>query len=520
LENRNLPSKLLGPTLIVIVFSGLNILVGFFTQLLLASHFGTTQEMDVYITASAVPALVNAVLLGSLSVTLIPIYIEYQVHDGRQEAWHIANSFLNLVALVLIVLAIGAMVCSVQIAGFIAPGYGQAAILLTSRLLRIMLPGIVFSGIAGLLAGLSYAHHQFLLPSVALVVNSLTICVITLAFAGRFGIQAVAAGMLAGNIVQCLLFLPWVIRRFDYTLSLDLKNEGVRRILQLSWPLIFASVIFRANIVIDRIIASTLPQGSVSYLGYAYLIVTILLTISTQGISVTIFPLLSKYAASREMDRLKQAFLQGIRLAALMILPLSAVLIALRVPLIQVTFERGEFNHNDTLAVASALVPYLIAMVFMGLGSVVSQGYYVFQDTRTLAKVGVIQIVGYVVYTYLLAGLFSYIGIAIASSMLYGISLLVNFRFLTLRLNRPNMRSEYSVLLRILISASASALAAAWVNALLASLPPIVSLFASGGAAALVYLLLLRYVFAIDDLSMLDIAIRRRIDGLLGKVVP
>jgi len=520
LEDKYPASKLIRSSFIVIFFSGLNIVAGFITQVLLASYFGAGQQMDAYITAASVPTLTNAVLLGSLNVTLVPVFLEYQVRASRQQAWNIASSFLNLAALVLIVVGVGMAALSGQIAHLIAPGYDQTALLFTSRLLQIMLPNIVFSGTAGLLAGLCCAHQQFVLPSAAPVVNSLAIFVITLAFAGRFGIQAVAVGTLAGGIAQCLLYLPWVIRRQGYSFRLDLKDEGVQRIVQLTWPLIAASVIFRANILIDRIIASTLPEGSVSYLGYAYKIITILLAISTQGVSVTIFPLLSQYAASQDMDRLRQAFLQGVRLAALVVLPLSAVLMALRVPVIQVAFERGEFNHNDTSAIAHALVPYLISMVFMGLGSVISQGYYIFQDTRTLAKVGVIQIAGYILYTYLLASLSSYIGIAIASILLYGISLQVNFRFLTLRLGKPNLRSEFAVLLRILVSALASALAAAWIDILLAFLPPLVALIASGSAAAFVYLLLLRYVFPIEDLSILDTAIRRRMGGLLGKVVP
>lgn len=516
LEDKDTTSGLFRSTFIVIFFSGLNIVASFLTQVLLASYFGTRQQMDVYITASSVPTLVNTVLLGSLNVTLVPVFLEYQMRASRQQAWNIASSILNLTALVLIVVGTGMVALSGQIAHLIAPGYDQTALLFTSRLLQIMLLNIVFSGTAGLLAGLCYAHKQFMLPSVAPVINSLTIFVITLAFADRFGIQAVAVGTLVGGIAQCLLYIPWVSRQHGYTLSLDLKNEGVQRIIQLTWPLIAASIIFRANILIDRTIASTLPEGSVSYLGYAYKIITILLAISAQGISITIFPLLSRYAASQDTDRLKQTFLQGIRLAALIVLPLSAVLMALRVPVIQVAFERGKFNPADTQAVASTLIPYLVTLVFMGIASILSQGYYVFQDTRTLAKVGIIQIIAYIFYSYLLAQAYSYVGIAMATCFLYGLSILIHVRFLNTKFGTFNLRQISTSLAQILASSIISGLIAWLLRTILSSVLPFIMLSASSLVAAGGYWITIRYVFKVEESIQVDKIFRQKLGKLLG----
>jgi len=516
LEDRNPPLRLFRSTVIVIFFSGLNIAASFLTQILLASYFGTRQQMDVYITASAVPTLINAVLLGSLNVTLVPVFIEYRVRASRKQAWNIASSVLNLTVLILIILGVGAVALSGQIAHLIAPGYDQAALMLTSHLLQIMLPNIVFSGTAGLLAGLCYAHQQFVLPSVAPVVNSLTIFISTLVFADRFGIQAVAMGTLAGGIAQCLLYLPWFIRQRGYTFRLDLKNEGVQRIIQLTWPLISASIIFRANILIDRIIASTLPEGSVSYLGYAYKIITILLAISTQGVSVSIFPLLSQYAASQDMDRLKQAFLQGIRLATLIVMPLSAVLMALRVPAIQVAFERGEFNPADTQSIARTLTPYLVTLVLMGIASILSQGYYVFQDTRTLAKVGIIQIIAYIIYSYLLAKAYSYVGIAVATCFLYGLSILIHMRFLNIKFGTFNFRQISMSLIQILAASIISGLIAWLLRIILSDALPFIMLSVASLVAAGGYWITIRYAFKVEESMQVDKILRQKLSELLG----
>ena len=77
---------LLKSTLQITIFSILGILVSFVTQMIIAANFGATIERDAYFAAVVVPTYITTVLLGSLTVTFIPIFIEYEIKKSREEA--------------------------------------------------------------------------------------------------------------------------------------------------------------------------------------------------------------------------------------------------------------------------------------------------------------------------------------------------------------------------------------------------------------------------------------------------
>ncbi|GAI07969.1 unnamed protein product, partial [marine sediment metagenome] len=96
--------------------------------------------------------------------------------------------------------------------------------------------------------------------------------------------------------------------------------------------------------------------------------------------------------------------------------PIAMVFAVLRVPIIQVVFERGAFDHRTTLAVADVLMILLIAFIFFGLGNVVGRGFYISQKTRLAATLGVVGTIIYVLLAHFLAKSLSYRGLGIAYS--------------------------------------------------------------------------------------------------------
>src|SRR5947209_4112996 len=93
-------------TAIIAVFTLVSRLVGFFRELLLASHFGAGTTLDIYYTAFRLPDTVyNLLILGTLSVAFIPVFNEYYLKD-RAQAQRIANSVLNSSALIMFLICV------------------------------------------------------------------------------------------------------------------------------------------------------------------------------------------------------------------------------------------------------------------------------------------------------------------------------------------------------------------------------------------------------------------------------
>lgn len=414
------------PTLQITVFSILGILVSFVTQIIIAAKFGATMERDAYFAAVVVPTYVTTVLVGSLTVTFVPIFIEYETKKNKEEAWKVASIFTNLTFLVLFGISLLGFIFARQLISAAAPGFKGEELLLTASLLRIILPAIIFSGLTSLLSSIYYTAHQFLRPAIVPVINTVFMLLSVVFLTPYWGIKSLAFGYLIGTIFGFLILVPIFSKQGRYSFSFDFSNEGVRQIIKVMTPLVLAGLFYRASTLIQRMIASTLPTGSISYLGYAMRITSILGGIATAGISTTIFPVMARSWVENDLVKVREYFAKGVRIIMLITFPIAMVFIVLRVPIIQVIFERGAFDHKTTVAVADVLAILMVAFISLGLGNVVGKGFYLSQKTKLLAILGIMQTVLYIGYAYTLAVHFSYTGLAVATSLRFFFPIILN----------------------------------------------------------------------------------------------
>jgi len=404
-------------TATITFFEALNILIVFLTQVILAAKFGARFEMDAYLAAVTIPTLIITVLMNSLRVTFIPVFIEYERKKDDKEAWTVAINFINTVFFILLFIAIVGIIFAPGLISLIVPGFSLKTKDLAIQLIRIMLPAIVFSGLATVFSSLYYARQRFLLPSISPFLNSLVIfgCVVVLA--SRLGIRAVATGMIMGSFAQFLFLGPGIIKESRYKFSLNFRHPGVIKISKLIIPLVLASVFYRAVTLVDRMIASGLPEGSIAYLGYAYKAVHVLVMLVSTGISLTILPRMSLYAAEGNNQKLRDTISLATRMALLVVVPIVAGLAVLRIPLIEIILERGAFTSEATYAVALTLLCYSGAIVGLSLGGILTATFYALQDVKTPVTVGVVGAILNITLDLILVRYFSYAGIAMALSI-------------------------------------------------------------------------------------------------------
>ena len=406
-------------TLIITFFSVLKIVLGFALQIVLAVKFGARMEMDAYLAASTIPTLITTVLLTSLNVTFVPVFVEYKIKENEAEAWKIASSFINLAFLTLSAISLLGILGGGWLVRLTVPGFdsGSEAFILTANLLRVLFPSIVFSGLAGLLSSVYYSQRKFTLPSLAPALNGLVILLVTFGSASRLGIMSVAVGTLVGSVAQFGLLLPIMLTGKRYHFQLDYCHPGVVKITKLMMPLVVGAVFYKANTVVERFIASRLAEGSISYLGYAFKVANILVTLAAQGFAVSLLPLMSKYAAANDSEGLRKTVSTGIRSVTFVVTPLVVGVAILRVPMIQLLFERGAFDHRATVGTAWALLCYLGWVYAGSIGAILTSVFYSLQETYTVIKVSVIGMLLGIVLAVALSRFIGYAGLALALSV-------------------------------------------------------------------------------------------------------
>lgn len=507
----------LKPTFQITVFSGLSFLVGFVTQVVIAAKFGALMERDAFLAAIVLPDYFQVVFLGSLAVTFIPIFIEYEAQKNKDEAWKVASIITNLLLLILTSISIIGFIFAKSLVSISAPGFSGEKLVLTTVLLRIVFPSIVFMGLNNLLTSLYYAQHRYLLPAMAPFLNTVIMFCSVIFLTRYWGIKSLAVGRLVGSIVVFGLLVQIFFKSKRFRLSLDIRNKGVKKIIRIMSPLILVALFLRTTSLVERLIASTLPTGSISYLGYAERIIDFMRTLGIAGISTTVFPLMARSWVENNLMDVRDYLAKGFRSIMLITFPMAMLFFILPVPIIQLVFERGVFDHKDTIAVANVLVILLLALIASGLGDIVGKGFYISQKTKLLAILGVIETSVYLGFAYLLSRYFSFYGLAWAKSIYYIVGLTITLIIMNRIFGGLNGKELFSGFYRIFISSALSGVMVYMCNRLLTHTNHIVlRLMISAGLGIAVYAFLVIYVFKISE----AVNVMKKLQNLFHKRYP
>jgi len=413
-------------SIIVTVFTVFGLGLGFLSNMLIATKFGTQTDMDIFLAATTVPLYITSILSGALNFAFIPVFAEYRA-SGPVEIWKVVSSFINLSFVTTIVFCITGMVMSEYIARIMVPGFTKDQVAHTANLLRWLLPLIVFTAVNELMASIYYSDNRFVVPSLNKIISPIITMLYVFLFHESLSTKSLALAMLTAAFLQAAILAAGFFKRrdFHYSFCFDHTHPGVRQILKLMIPLVSGMIFYRSIPVFDRYFLSGLPEGSISQIGYAMKLISIIPAVIGGGISVAIFPLMAKYAAEHKTNELKTIISKGLRMFFFMSVPLAIFLGVLGKPVIKSIFERGAFTASDTSAVYYAFSLYIMAVPAMVMGSIIGQGYYVLKDTRTVAFIGVAEMVFYIFLCYALLQFLGYLAIPAAYAIQINLGVLL-----------------------------------------------------------------------------------------------
>lgn len=408
-------------TLLVTIFSLLNIVISFFTQVVVAYFFGTGIERDAYFAASVLPTYIATIYTGSMGVVFLPLLMDLKVNQPTKVPHFISRS-INLSLSLLMIVFLTLLFFRSETLRYIAPGFDKERSSLATSILLILLPTIFLQGLSSILISLFHAENRFACPAVSTILTSTVTFTFVICFNQQMGIHSLAFGTLAGWTASTLMLLPFLRRQFRYSFSLGLREQEIKAYVKAAFPLVLAGIIYRSNTIFERMFASLLPIGSISYLGYANQVVAIFTTITTQGIVTTLFPLLSKAWTERNLDLLKRYYRTSLRVIFVICIPISMLYITFKIPFTRIIFERGSFNHESTVAVGMLISIMMGTFIFASINSITSKLLYITKQSTIGAINGVAELIIYVILSFALLKHLSYAGLAIAQVAAAGIS--------------------------------------------------------------------------------------------------
>ncbi|MBU4463273.1 MAG: murein biosynthesis integral membrane protein MurJ [Desulfobacteraceae bacterium] len=422
-------------------------LFGFIRDVVIAWFFGAGLSSDAFFVAFRIPNLLRRLFAeGSLSIAFIPVFTEYLTIKGRDEAFKLARAAIWLLSMILAIVAVLGVLLSPVIIKVIAPGFisSPEKFFLTVNLTRIMFPYIFFIGLVALCMGILNSLGHFAAPALAPVfLNIAMIC--SVFFISPYmsdPVTGLAIGVLIGGVLQLALQIPFLIKKGLYFLQrVKIFHPGLKRIGLLMLPAVFGAAVYQINILVSTLLASLLPEGSVSYLYYADRLVQFPLGIFAIATATAILPSLSRQASSGDLGAVKDTFAHAMKLVLFITIPSMVGLIILREPIVALLFKRGVFDSKATQLTAYALLYYGIGLwAFSGVRIVVST-FYALQDTRTPVRMAVISIIANIVLGIILMGPLAHGGLALATSLASMLNFGLLIRALKIKLGSLGLRS-------------------------------------------------------------------------------
>lgn len=390
---------------------------------------GAGGQADPFFIAFKIPNFLRRLFAeGAFAQAFVPVLSEYREHRGYDQVRHLVDRVSGVLGSTLIALTVLAVVAAPAVTALFAPGYLADPIKfgLTTDLVRITFPYLFLISMTGFAGAVLNSYGHFGPPAFAPVL--LNVCLIAAAFASQrwFAepVYALAWGVVIAGMAQWLFQMPFLVRlRLLPRPKWDPRDEGVRRVLTLIVPALFGVSVSQINLLLDTVLASFLPSGSVSWLYYSDRLSELPLGIFAIAIATVILPSLARNRAMGSHDTFAATLNWALRLILLIGLPASLALIVLGHPILMTLFQYRQTTPFDILMASYSLGAIAVGLTAFMLIKVLAPGFYAREDLKTPVRIGIIAMVSnmvlnllfvYPLHTYWQIG---HVGLALATSL-------------------------------------------------------------------------------------------------------
>ena len=404
-------------------FTMISRFLGFARDILIAAILGAGPVADAFFVAFKLPNFFRRLFAeGAFNAAFVPLFARYMSEGGADAARQFAQEVLSVFVVALLLFVTALQIAMPWIMHGFAPGFADDPLRfdLAVAMAQITFPYLLFISLVSQLGGALNALGKFAAAAATPIILNLCLIAALLglsAFVETPG-HALAWGVAVAGAAQ-FIWLMVACHRADFGLRLlrPRLTPRVKRLLILMLPGAIGAGVVQVNLLIDVVIASLLPRGSVSFLYYADRVNQLPLGVIGVAVGTALLPLLSRQLRASEEDGAMGSMNRAMEFVLLLTVPAAAALIIIPDGIIAVLFERGEFGAAETAATASALAAYAIGLPAYVLIKVLGPGFFAREDTVTPVKIAALCVAINVALNLLLMAPFLHVGIALATAI-------------------------------------------------------------------------------------------------------
>jgi putative peptidoglycan lipid II flippase len=392
----NDPPALLRSSATVGAATMLSRVLGLVRDVVLANVIGANGNADAFFVAFKIPNFLRRLFAeGAFAQAFVPVLADTREKGGLKAVRELVDRVAGVLGGTLLVLTLLTIFASPVVATVFAPGFlrDPAKLALTGDLIKITFPYLLLISLTGFAGAILNTYRRFAVPALTPVLLNLSLIAAALWLTPAFEEPAfaLALGVLIAGFAQLLFQVPALA-------GIDLvprprwapEHDGVKRILVLMVPALFGVSVSQINLLLDTVLASLLPTGSVSWLYYSDRLTELPLGVFAIAIATVILPTLSGQRARADDPAFSETLSWAIRSVLLIAIPATVALAFLAEPLLVTLFQYGAFGAQDRVMAAVSLQAYSLGLGAFMLVKVLAPGFYAREDMKTPVRIGII----------------------------------------------------------------------------------------------------------------------------------
>ncbi len=387
---------LLRSSFVVGTMTMLSRVLGLLRDVVFARFIGAEAGADAFFVAFKIPNFMRRLFAeGAFAQAFVPVLSEYRAQGSQAAVRHLIDRVAGCLGLVLLSITLLAVMAAPLLATIFAPGFMDDAVkfTLTSEMIRITFPYLLLISLTGLAGAILNSYDRFAVPAFTPVLLNVCLIVAALLVTPYFDqpVFALAWGVFAAGVLQLLFQLPflWRLQLLPQP-KVDWQDEGVVRVLKLMAPALFGVSVSQINLLLDTVLASFLPTGSVSWLYYSDRLSELPLGVFAIAVATVILPSLSRRHADQDPAVFSATLDWALRMIVFIALPASLALSVLAEPILYTLFQYGKTTAHDIVMSTLSLRAYALGLLAFMLIKVLAPGYFARQDTKTPVKIGIV----------------------------------------------------------------------------------------------------------------------------------
>jgi len=412
--------------------------LGFIRDMAIAYFLGSGFKADIFFVAFRIPNLFRRLYAeGSLSLPYMPELGKGYALGDHSSFGRLASNLGGLTCTFYFGLTLLGVTTAPLVVSLLAPGFvgSGAKWQLTVSLTRWLLPYVFCIGVAGFVMAILNTHEHFGAPAAA--PSLLNLCMLgMLGLGSYFSIApewSLTWGVVLGGFLQLAFQWHWARRLVvRWKPSRWWRAPETQTVLRLLLPTVLGAAVYHLNILVATLFASFLTVGSISYLYYAERLIQLPLGLFGSAIGTSVLPQLTRQSALQEWQAFRQQVVEAMELLWFLTIPAAAGLWVIRIPLVHLLFQRGEFNEISTRMTAEALGYFALGLWAVAGFRVLVGAWYALDGAYVTVWAGVGALAINVILSVLLVGPLGHSGLALAVS----IAAIANVLLLMLLLSR------------------------------------------------------------------------------------